>query len=69
MSTHCFQKEQRGVFKELGQRQHTAVNKHSVAGKNTTKKNNCIRFEKSVDLTKINMHSLIHFTCSFQQRK
>lgn len=36
MSTHCFQKEQRGVFKELGQRQHTAVNKHSVAGKNTT---------------------------------
>lgn len=42
MSTHCFQKEQRGVFKELGQRQHTAVNKHSVAGKNTTKKINVL---------------------------
>lgn len=42
MSTHYFQKEQRGVFKELGQRQHTAVNKHSVAGKNTTKKINVL---------------------------
>lgn len=42
MSTHCFQKEQRGIFKELDQRQHTAVNKHSVAGKNTTKKINVL---------------------------
>lgn len=33
------------------------------------RKNKCTRFEKSVDLTKIIMHSLIHFTCSFQQRK